>query len=270
MISPRNWIFFTVDKEFADKIRTTTGFELDLILGVGPGESLHHVREFGTVISVPLALNKELKTTMDVRVGDRLYFHFHTVEPDNEYQVDGKTVYKAAYNQCYCCVRDGEIIMLNDYIFCTPVMEKESDVFSESGIQLRSDTEIKPIPLRAKVEKMRKHFLKIQDLKELDRAIIDENGDVSSVKWTPWKNEEERNEAQGKPATTILMSDKGKSQNKMILEMENNRKNLQESGFAVGDEIIYSKESDFRIMIEGQEFYRMRVDDVLCKLVEDE
>lgn len=156
--SPRNYIFFKVEKDIADKIVSETGFTLYRGLGYNPGQQLFHVPEYGEVVAAPLALNSKLETNVDVKVGDRVYFHFHTVDEENfiseVQELDGQLVYKVFYNECYCAVRDGKIIMLNHNVFCTPVMQEQEDGFSKSGIQLRPNVDPLPVKQRAIVAHM--------------------------------------------------------------------------------------------------------------------
>ena len=131
-------MFFTIDKQFSDHLFGPSGMKFHLVLGGTPGQELLHVREYGKVVSVPRSLSPELKTKMNLQVGDKIYFHFHTVSEENRYEVNGQRVYKVHYSEVYCAIRDEQIIMLNDYVLCEPVMETEEDIKTPAGIYLKS------------------------------------------------------------------------------------------------------------------------------------
>lgn len=171
IVSPRDYVFFTIDKEFADKITTASGFELDLVTGGEPGNELNHVREFGIVTSLPRSLSSYLGE-MEIQVTDKIYFHFHTIAPENKHESDGKVFYKVHYGEIYCAVRDGKIIMVNDNVFCQPVMETEADIKTPAEIFLKSEPE--PLPLRAKVT----HINSSDELKVNDHIYYDKHNDI--------------------------------------------------------------------------------------------
>jgi len=145
--SPRDYIFFQVDRVIADSIQGENGLSLVLITGGEPGSDLHHVREYGEVVATPKLLSTHLDTTMDVQIGDKIYFHFHTVSDENRIELEGEIYYKVHYSQVYCAIRDNRLIMLNDYLLATPKMESEDDIKTPGGIYLKMEPE--PIPLRA-------------------------------------------------------------------------------------------------------------------------
>lgn len=177
IISPRNYVFFTIDKQFSDHLFGPSGMKFHLVLGGTPGQELLHVREYGKVVSVPRSLSPELKTKMNLQVGDKIYFHFHTVSEENRYEVNGQRVYKVHYSEVYCAIRDEQIIMLNDYVLCEPVMETEEDIKTPAGIYLKSAPE--PIPLRASVTHLNEPVDgSSSELKAGDHIYYDTHSDV--------------------------------------------------------------------------------------------
>ncbi len=51
----------------------------------------------------------------EVQVGDTVYFHFMTVEPENRVKEGGEKIYKLGYQNIFCIVRNGEIIATSGY-----------------------------------------------------------------------------------------------------------------------------------------------------------
>lgn len=181
MIIPLNgYIIVEVDKEYEDSIKVG---DLDLILipGTMPGEAVHQAREFGHVVAVSGNLPKHLKTTMDLIVGDKVYFHYHSLIEDNNiksfYREDQK-VYKIFYSEIYCAIRDGKPYMLSDHVLVSPTMDTPEETHSKSGIQLRSDIEPKPIMQRGKIEHKR-HDEESFDVG--DEIIYSKHSDVDIV-----------------------------------------------------------------------------------------
>lgn len=115
-----------------------------------------HVRTYGEVVSVPKHLDRfpisqkhkglpayhdspafSFKYLSDIaqeiKVGDRIYFHFNTIRPDNLIKTeveDSKKVYyfKVKYDQILCTVRDGVIIPIGSYTLIEPDMETWEDI----------------------------------------------------------------------------------------------------------------------------------------------
>lgn len=76
--------------------------------------------------------HQELK--IEVEDGDHVYTHHFLTDKDNEREFNGKKYYEIKYEDLYCKIKEGEIVMLNNWNFLTPVLaEKE---ISESGIIL--------------------------------------------------------------------------------------------------------------------------------------
>lgn len=176
MITPlNNFVIVEVDKEHKDTITADSGFKLDLIPGCAPGEALHQVREYGKVVAVPNKLSDALNTTMDLIIGERVYFHFHTVNPDNRYFLDGKTVFKVMYSEIYCSIRKDKIHMMNHYVLVSPIMDVPKDVKTKFGLYTRSDVDEKPVKHRGKIEHKR---FDCDDFKEGDEIFYSRLSDV--------------------------------------------------------------------------------------------
>lgn len=177
MKSTNNFIFITLEKEFEDEIVGPEG-KLKLRLHSfkdnivdEKDEVIYNSNEkrinYGTVIAIPDKLNDEVKihqedpgkpeperyighehviqapqfltyepgtyvakwrTTADivpeVEVGDKVYFHFNTIAPENSVTLpDGTVFYKLAYQNVLCVVREGEIIPIGSNVFIEPEYE---------------------------------------------------------------------------------------------------------------------------------------------------
>lgn len=49
--------------------------------------------------------------SQDVEVGDRIYFHYNTIDEENKYTLaDGRKIYKVRYDQIFCTVRNSYAI----------------------------------------------------------------------------------------------------------------------------------------------------------------
>lgn len=75
----------------------------------------------------------------DIRRGDRVYFDPIVTEPDNYLGPHGKGhLYKVYPSDIVCVVRDGEILMQNDWCLLSPVKETMEDITTASGIMMKS------------------------------------------------------------------------------------------------------------------------------------
>lgn len=248
----KKYIFVQIDKTHADTITSEGGLELMLIMGWGPGDDLWHVAESGTVVAGPSHLNKEFNTTMDVLPGDKIYFHFHVVNEDNRVVYDGEEYYLCTYDQAYCVIRDGKIIMLSDHVLAQPAMEEQEDAFTKSGIQLRSDITPIPIKNRAVISHMPDLSLRGPKGIVIDIGRLDSN----------FSTDEIMKAYKGLGSIMYKPADAESSTIEMIP--------VSDTGFSVGDQIHYSKDSDIPIKIEGEIYYRMQINDVWGKIVEGE
>ncbi len=173
MIQPiKDYVYFTTDQEYADKLVTDSGFTLDLVIAGDPGCELKHVTEYGYVVATPKRLSNS-STTMDLEVGDKIYFHFHTVSTENRHEIDGKTYYKVHYDQIYCAVRDGRIQTLSLFLLMEPETERDNFYFdSDIGLHKSSPDLVQS----AKVAHLDERS--ITDLKVGDRVHFKKHSDV--------------------------------------------------------------------------------------------
>lgn len=168
----QNAVIFKTDVMFNDKayFKGVDGKEVHLDPSFDPQK---HVRIYGEVVSVPLYLTKrpimqEHRGTpaptegspfdyrylsdvkMEVRVGDRIYFHFNTITMRNIVKEEGKHpnrtwYFRVSYDQIICAVRDGQIIPIASYALVLPEYETWDDILHPTYTNLK-DAEGRFIP----------------------------------------------------------------------------------------------------------------------------
>lgn len=157
----QNYIVFKTDKLFENmvKYKGLNGRELVFDPSFDPQR---HARLYGEVVSVPNFLTQSLMmqenrglpahhayspyeykflsdVQMEVKVGDRIYYHFNTIKTGNIVQEDGvhphKTYYlKVRYDQVICAVRksiitqETKIIPIGGYTLIDPDFEAWDDI----------------------------------------------------------------------------------------------------------------------------------------------
>lgn len=164
MIAYQNYIIFKTDTLF-NEIASMKGINgMDII--IDPDfDPQKHVRTFGEVVSVPLHLSRRPVTQehrgsppyheespfeyrylsdveQEVKVSDRIYFHFNTICAKNLILVDGKHpkrtwFYKVSYDQVICAVRDGQIIPIGSYVLADPDFESWDDILVKTYSNLK-------------------------------------------------------------------------------------------------------------------------------------
>lgn len=165
MKSFQNFIIFKTDTLFDDKVKFKGigGRELFVDPTFDPAV---HVRIYGEVVNLPLRLSESIpisqehrgipsyheqspykyKTVSDVerevRIGDRIYFHFNTIKQHNFVRVDGVDpdrvwFIKVRYDQVICAVRDGQIIMIGGHCLIDPDFESWKDISIPSYSDLK-------------------------------------------------------------------------------------------------------------------------------------
>ncbi len=100
-------------------------------------DPMNHTRQYGEVVVIPENLTSD---SMDVKVGDRIYFHHFISDKKNKIteDEDGNNILQVDAGQVYCAVRDGEIIMQNFWCFVEPKKEPEENYKTESGIYIKT------------------------------------------------------------------------------------------------------------------------------------
>jgi len=108
-------------------------------------ERAWHARQYGTVIHPTLnPKHGYQKCNVELQSGEKVYFHHFVM--DERFQqkindVENDKTYKAHVDQVYCVVRDGKIVMLQDFIFVEPVLEPEENYKTKSGLLLKPEPE---------------------------------------------------------------------------------------------------------------------------------
>lgn len=61
----------------------------------------------------------------EVKPGDRIYFHYNTIDEENKYKLeDGRKIYKVRYDQIICVARDGKIIPIGSHVLISMVWDE--------------------------------------------------------------------------------------------------------------------------------------------------
>lgn len=149
----QNYVVFKTTSLSNEKVKYK-GMELFRDTSYNPKE---HTNITGEVVSVPVRMSKTIPISQvsrglpsyhgespyvyrwlsdipqEVNVGDKIYFHYNTVVPQNIIQVEGespnRTWYiKVRYDQIYCAVRNGEIIMIAGHCLVDPDFQSWEDI----------------------------------------------------------------------------------------------------------------------------------------------
>ena len=151
--------------------------------------------QVGTIAACPKVIvdtyYKKFVKDVELKVGDKIYFH-HSVVQNNQkhkperYHIEestGDRLYICPYELIYCVVRDGVIIPLEDFIFCSEVKETKEELINPKFFQ-KEVFESKQIPILSKkleqvamVEVINKRVSKEIDVKKGDKIFIMKDSD---------------------------------------------------------------------------------------------
>lgn len=131
--------FIEADYEDTYRLKGTT-----LKLWVDPDfNKYEHAVQCGIVHSLPMRVSKRRRLPngdwtgfydhTPLKVGDKVYFHHLVVDPRQEYKTDGKKVYLAHHRDIYAVVRDGKILILEDWVFSEKITEAEENYQKKIG-----------------------------------------------------------------------------------------------------------------------------------------
>jgi len=137
--APRNKVIILIS-DLNDSITLSNGTKLFIDTAFEPAE---HTPVVGTVVGVSkLYYNEkdknnsmEWETTMDLRIGDKVFMEYFAVhqclgkrfdknaayEDPKWFEIDGKLYISINYQDIYFAVRDDKIIMLNGYCIVKPI-----------------------------------------------------------------------------------------------------------------------------------------------------
>ena len=122
METPKDIVLVSVKQKYNNQIEINDGQVIWLDTSFKP---MHHVSICGVVEAVPRMLSSNHyahgDSTMDLKVGDKVYFHYLTVDPNNLVEVDGKDYYQVDYFNIFCYKRDGKMHMTNEWCLVEPV-----------------------------------------------------------------------------------------------------------------------------------------------------
>lgn len=127
MIKPLKDLFLVSANESQNE-KTESGIFIDTTW-----DKYRHAVQDGIVESVPLTITPKFRGDVDIKVGDKVYFHHFVVQQDNYILHNGKKLFKADYYNMYCKIENGEPVMLEDWILAEPVFEKEEDIQKKIG-----------------------------------------------------------------------------------------------------------------------------------------
>lgn len=93
--------------------------------------------QFGEIVHCPMQISIGQIYDVELAPGDRIYFHHFIVQPDNCDEIKGETLYRCAYKDIFCVIKNGEIIPVQDYCFLSYIEESKLNLVSPSGIFLK-------------------------------------------------------------------------------------------------------------------------------------
>jgi len=124
-------IYFTVEKETEDEYVMSNGIKIWLDTEI---DRAKNARQYGTVKSVPENLNrfKRFDDGVDIKEGDKIWFHHFVVEDSSKIDLFGEEVHHLPYEQIFAVERDNEVIPTNDFVFIKPDKIKSSSKIIKS------------------------------------------------------------------------------------------------------------------------------------------
>lgn len=136
------YMIVELEKETEDQVVLGDGTELWMDTEL---ERAWHARQYGVIIHPTLnPKHGYQKCDIELNEGEKVYFH-HFVMDDRFQQkiadVENDKTYKAHVDQVYCVIRNGNPVMLQDFIFVEPVFEPEENYMTKSGIMLKAEPE---------------------------------------------------------------------------------------------------------------------------------
>jgi len=108
-----------------------------------------------------MAHSMRWKTDIELKVGDTVWMNHLTVQ-DYQFQYNGKEYKIVKYEDIVCAKRGEEVIMINGYILCKPIIEKKKALLYEREERIVE---------QAEVEYLGKPISEYQDPKRTDYKL---------------------------------------------------------------------------------------------------
>lgn len=153
VLTPRvlsDFVVIEVERHYETKIKHNS-LELDVPEGwASDGEDKARLATTsGMVIAIPDGASATGGIRHDVKVGDKIYFHYNAINRGNtEIHLDERKLHRIAYQHIFCAIRDGKKIMICGRVLCKPFQEGNLERFrgmtnevSSSGIIVKRDVE---------------------------------------------------------------------------------------------------------------------------------
>jgi len=145
----------------------------------------------------PSGTTKKYNPDIDIRIGDKVHFHHFVVQDDMRIKVGDKSLFKCPRFHMFCVIKKKKIVMLDSWVFVSPILEKEEDIVKTFGT-LKLWTKATP-------------------------------GEIHLM------------------GTVSHLSNMAKAQ-----------------GLSKGDTIMFKKDAEYQMNIEGKEYYRMDLANVIA------
>lgn len=135
MRTTRDVVLVSTPSKYNNQIEIAGGKVLWLDTSYKP---LHHVSISGKVEAVPGLLSPRHyghgKSTMDLEVGDKVYFNYLTIDPENLMPYGDEEFYRVDYFNVFCYIRGGILNMTNSWVFVEPMDNEKGAEYGESKL----------------------------------------------------------------------------------------------------------------------------------------
>lgn len=199
----------------------------------------------------------------EVKIGDRVYFHYNQMREENRYKLDdGRKIYKVRYDQIICVVRQGyqldvEVmadLKVNDPLFYAHVIDGNIEVLSHLYNKGKAERYSKIIMIGGHVLVKPVWEDQVEDL-----GI----GDVKLPGYSALANAKGR---VNKLGLVVDLHEKPKPLEGIVKHIGSPLKGEEDLGVEPGDKVIFLPESDWENTIEGEKYFVMKQRDLLAKV----
>jgi len=157
---PKNFVLVEVESLFHDKVIFKDGRKLLIDTTYEPDK---HNQVSGIVHTVPDSLyfntsdmefSMEYDIPMELKKGDKVFFHYlqvtAAIKKELTLTIDGKLHIFIRYDQCFCSIRDEDIVMLNGWMLLEPFGNEDRITSDVINVDLPFHR-TKPHPLKGEI-----------------------------------------------------------------------------------------------------------------------
>lgn len=96
---------------------------------------LHHTSQYGTIYEIPFEFDERSIDTKNLKVGDKIFFHYLVCEEINKIVVGELELYSCSYDQIWAKIEGEQLVPLDEVLFAQHIIDDK--LTTDSGLIIK-------------------------------------------------------------------------------------------------------------------------------------